>query len=324
MVFRPSGRLPFVNPDVPAKETATAGRRNAPGLLIELVVINRSGEMLLKAHRQLSGNQVWTVIGTDIQIGESLDHAFKQLCLEMLGLPNKKLTEAEFIGVYERFHSDDMTDAVVSDVHCVVLAYLLKIDSTAVNLPIVSDDRYRWASIRDVGTDEDVHWNSRRYAIDLSADNRYRLPYANASLLAAIRTELMAARPKSDAERSAAEFLDGVINVTWLRWLTQATILLLLLALFVGGTHPAAGSLFAPPWDKVAHTSMYFSLYLLIQVGFSGRSWRIALLVISIGAADEVHQIALPHRHAGLDDLAADGFGVLLGLICRRALFVKR
>lgn len=105
--------------------------------------------------------------------------------------------------------------------------------------------------------------------------------------------------------------------------LTHTIALTLLLALFIGGAHPAAGSLFAPPWDKAAHAALYLALFLLFHAGGSANTWRIALLVILIGAADEIHQISLPARHPGWDDFAADFVGVLLAIVFRQALLAK-
>lgn len=37
--------------------------------------------------------------------------------------------------------------------------------------------------------------------------------------------------------------------------------------------------------------------------------------MISIGGADEVHQMFVPGRHAGLDDLVADAIGIVTAII---------
>lgn len=97
---------------------------------------------------------------------------------------------------------------------------------------------------------------------------------------------------------------------------------MLLIALFVGGKHPAAGSLFASPWDKAAHAGFYLALYLLLKELLSVSSWIVVPLVMCVGVADEFHQIYLPFRHAGWDDLAADCFGALYGVLFRRAFVV--
>lgn len=112
-------------------------------------------------------------------------------------------------------------------------------------------------------------------------------------------------------------------DFTWIRMLAHFMALLLVLAVFIGGAHPQAGSLFMPPWDKVAHVGLYFALFLLLHAGYSRNTWRIALFVILIGIADEIHQIGLPARHPGWGDLAADCIGVLSAVVLRQVLLKK-
>lgn len=71
------------------------------------------------------------------------------------------------------------------------------------------------------------------------------------------------------------------------------------------------------PWDKLAHALVFAVLAIAIGAA-SGRQGR-AMLVLAVGAAllvgvvDEWHQVFLPGRSAGWDDLAADGAGGILG-----------
>ena len=73
-------------------------------------------------------------------------------------------------------------------------------------------------------------------------------------------------------------------------------------------------------WDKGAHFAVYGGLGCLLCLGFlqifEGRikAVVISLLVASIlGCLDEVHQMFVPGRFAGLDDVAADALGALVG-----------
>lgn len=111
-----------------------------------------------------------------------------------------------------------------------------------------------------------------------------------------------------------------LLKANLIRLLCVLTVMGLLISLFVGGAHPAAGSLFVPPWDKVAHAGFYLALYLLVKEVINVSSWIVGLLVLLVGMVDEYHQIGLPFRHAGWDDLAADFFGIVYGIIFRRAL----
>lgn len=91
------------------------------------------------------------------------------------------------------------------------------------------------------------------------------------------------------------------------------------LGLWVGGAQPIAVGLVPTPWDKVVHATVFALLAGAIGYvsGLSG--WRVLALAFTgelmMGAADEWHQIDLPGRSAGWDDLAADAVGAALGAV---------
>lgn len=91
-------------------------------------------------------------------------------------------------------------------------------------------------------------------------------------------------------------------------------------AIFIGGEQPGAGGLFPPPWDKVVHVIAFGVIGVLVALAFPSKSLpAILLVVLCIGAADEIHQLYLPGRQPGLDDLLADLIGglIILPLIAR-------
>jgi VanZ family protein len=106
-----------------------------------------------------------------------------------------------------------------------------------------------------------------------------------------------------------------LINLSRLRLYALICLAIMLMAIFIGGTQPGAGSLFLAPWDKVAH----FVTYGMIGV-FAGLAWPamplagILMLVGCTGMADEIHQLFLVERVPGWDDFAADVIGGLLVL----------
>ena len=75
-------------------------------------------------------------------------------------------------------------------------------------------------------------------------------------------------------------------------------------------------------WDKGAHFAVYGGLGFLLCLGFlqvfEGRTKAAAislLLASALGCLDEVHQMFVPGRFAGLDDVAADALGALVGAV---------
>lgn len=100
-----------------------------------------------------------------------------------------------------------------------------------------------------------------------------------------------------------------------IRSLGLALIILMLLALFVGGAQPLAVGLFPPPWDKLAHATFFFTFAFVLK-RFVGLPTAIVLtLTLLVGAADEFHQTFLPGRVAGVDDWIADAVGASLALM---------
>jgi VanZ family protein len=91
----------------------------------------------------------------------------------------------------------------------------------------------------------------------------------------------------------------------------------LALGLLIGGAQPVAVGLVPAPWDKLAHTAVFAVLASAIGYASGLRGWRMLLVAfgvaVAVGALDEWHQMYLPGRSAGLDDLAADAVGAALG-----------
>ena len=90
------------------------------------------------------------------------------------------------------------------------------------------------------------------------------------------------------------------------------------MGLWVGGAQPVAVGLIPTPWDKLAHACVYGLMAAAIGLASGLRGWRMVLTalvsVILVGVLDEWHQMSLPGRSPGWDDLLADGIGGLLGV----------
>lgn len=108
-----------------------------------------------------------------------------------------------------------------------------------------------------------------------------------------------------------------MVPINFRKQFALGCLVLLVGAIFIGGEQPGAGSLFTPPWDKVVHLLVYGTIAGLAALAFPTKSLpAILLIVLSVGAADEIHQMFLPGRQAGLDDWLADLAGGLVMLPC--------
>lgn len=99
----------------------------------------------------------------------------------------------------------------------------------------------------------------------------------------------------------------------------------LIFMIFVGGTKPVAVGLFPPPLDKIVHSLAYGLMLLLARLAYPKTALPILFLaIVMIGTLDEIHQIYLPGRSAGLDDLAADTAGCLIICVILKLLSYRK
>ncbi len=94
------------------------------------------------------------------------------------------------------------------------------------------------------------------------------------------------------------------------------------IGLFYGGAQPVAVGLIPTPWDKLAHAGVFAVLAASVGYasGWRGRPmwWLGFTVALAVGAIDEFHQMSLPGRAAGWDDLTADAIGAVLGATALR------
>lgn len=108
--------------------------------------------------------------------------------------------------------------------------------------------------------------------------------------------------------------IDSTI-VRRLRLLDLLAVAVLVFLLFYLGAQPGAGQLFPEPWDKLAHFLFYGGITGMLWLGVGGRrGWAVVLLVIAIGAADELHQRYLPERTADWADFFTDVVAALFAV----------
>lgn len=119
-------------------------------------------------------------------------------------------------------------------------------------------------------------------------------------------------------ESATAGFAERIPVVpTSLRLGAALLVLLLTAGLFIGGAQPVAAGLFKPGWDKLAHVAAFACMGFAYGLASGRQGWRMLLWsvlgALAVGSMDELHQLMLPGREPGWDDLLADGVGGLLG-----------
>lgn len=108
----------------------------------------------------------------------------------------------------------------------------------------------------------------------------------------------------------------------YLKLAAMVVVGVVLYFLFDLGSKPVAVGLVPAPWDKLAHGVLF--AFLAFVGGYSASILELPrrqlyaftfIAAVLLGAFDEWHQLSLPGRQAGFDDLACDALGALIGLI---------
>ena len=143
------------------KETFRTVVRFAPLVSIDLVVINSQGQVLLGQRTNRPAQGFWFVPGGRILKNEAMAAAFLRLSKAELGLASE-LGDAEFLGVYEHFYTDNFFGTDFST-HYVVLGYRLVHDLDLNSLPDAQHHSYRWFDVAELLASVQVHDNTKAY-----------------------------------------------------------------------------------------------------------------------------------------------------------------
>ena len=143
------------------KETFRTVVRSAPLISIDLVVINSQGQVLLGQRTNRPAQGFWFVPGGRILKDESMAVAFRRLSKAEVGVSGE-IGEAEFLGVYEHFYTDNFSGTDFST-HYVVLGYRLVHDLDLNSLPDAQHHSYRWFDVAELLASDQVHDNTKAY-----------------------------------------------------------------------------------------------------------------------------------------------------------------
>ena len=143
------------------KETFRTVVRSAPLVSIDLVVINSQGQVLLGQRTNRPAQGFWFVPGGRILKNEPMAAAFLRLSKAELGFASE-LGDAEFLGVYEHFYTDNFSGTDFST-HYVVLGYRLVHDLDLNSLPDAQHHSYRWFDVAELLASVQVHDNTKAY-----------------------------------------------------------------------------------------------------------------------------------------------------------------
>lgn len=135
---------------------------STPLVSIDLVVMNQDDQALLgqRLNRPAKGN--WFVPGGRIQKNETLDAAFQRLTLDELGTAFS-INDAQLLGPFTHLY-DDHVFGDQFGTHYVAIAYVLKVNSASLNLPLQQQHgAYRWFDVDELLSSDSVHLHTKWY-----------------------------------------------------------------------------------------------------------------------------------------------------------------
>jgi colanic acid biosynthesis protein WcaH len=133
--------------------------KSSPLISIDLVVKNPEGQVLLGKRTNRPAQGYWFVPGGRVLKDEQLDMAFERLLMAELAI---KKQCAQFLGVYQHFYTDNVTEDDFST-HYLVLAYEILFDGNISDLPIAQHNDYQWFSQLELLQHNKVHEHTKWY-----------------------------------------------------------------------------------------------------------------------------------------------------------------
>ncbi len=140
--------------------------KNAPLAMINLLVQDDNGNLLLGLRRHPPARGYWFAPGDCILKNESIQQAVRRIAFHELGLVMDSVTACESVGVFEHVYPDNLSGAKGFGTHHIVIAQRLQLRSGS--LPDLTGSSgqnlsFRWMPIRDLSGATDVHPNTKAY-----------------------------------------------------------------------------------------------------------------------------------------------------------------
>ena len=136
--------------------------RLGPLVSLDLVVRDARGRVLVGLRNNEPARDLWFVPGGRVGKGETLDHAFRRIVRQELGLERAR-ADAHLLGVFEHFYDTNFMERPGLRTHYVVLAHALGVDSGDELRVDDQHRRVRWLTPEALRADPDVHPNTKAY-----------------------------------------------------------------------------------------------------------------------------------------------------------------
>lgn len=131
-----------------------------PLVSIDLIIINRNGDVLLGKRKNKPAKDFYFTIGGRVYKNETMINATGRILKEELGLELK--CDCEFIGIFEHLYEDSIFSN--TSTHYVNIAYKIQLENADLNtLSKTQHSTYKWVAMSDIMSQNDVHENVKAY-----------------------------------------------------------------------------------------------------------------------------------------------------------------
>lgn len=154
--------------------------KNGPLISIDLIIKNKSGDVLVGYRNNSPARNMWFVPGGRIYKNQRLDTEFERITLTELGKTYKR-SEALFYRVAEHFYpGENVFDAPGVDTHYIVLAYALDHFEEDFTPADSQHSLFRWMPVDELMQRDDVHENTKDYFRAFPGENPHGEPIKGA------------------------------------------------------------------------------------------------------------------------------------------------
>jgi colanic acid biosynthesis protein WcaH len=145
-----------------SQEIITQIVKYTPLVSIDLIIRNKSKDVLLGLRTNEPAKGSWFVPGGRIRKNEHISNAFSRISKFELGF-ELEFSTAKFLGVYEHLYAQNFAQVPDVSTHYVVLAYEQFLEYEMESFPLNQHSEFRWWSVDSILQSDLVHTNTKNY-----------------------------------------------------------------------------------------------------------------------------------------------------------------
>ena len=137
--------------------------KSVPLVAVDLIIRNRSNEILLGLRKQEPAKGYWFVPGGRIHKDETIQKAFSDIAEHKLGI-TADFSDTALLGVHEHFYDTNPYGLENCSTHFLSIVYEINVDFLRVDqLPDDQHEAWKWFSFNELMNSPEVHENTKKF-----------------------------------------------------------------------------------------------------------------------------------------------------------------